>query len=62
MSVMIDAIARDDSVEPSMESSACRRCKDKSDAEDSVADEKWKLVDAAKEIEVRVECRAKICN
>jgi hypothetical protein len=44
------AIAREESVEPSMESRAARRCCERSAAEESAVDEMWKPVEAAKEI------------
>lgn len=54
---MMAAIARDDSVEPRMESSADKRFWDMADRETSVVDETRNPADAKKDADVMVECK-----
>jgi hypothetical protein len=50
----MEAIAREDSVDPRMESSAERTCRDRFEAEERVAAEIWKPVERRNEACVRV--------
>jgi len=58
---MIAAMAREDSVDPSMASSVDKRLWEKAATEDNVTEERWKLAEAKKDADVMVECKAANC-
>lgn len=62
MSVIIAAIARDDSVEPRIESSVDKRFCETADKEETVAEETRKEAEAKNEAEVIVECKTASYN